>query len=124
MSTKTLYDYIKEKATLEGNSSRDWQEASPGCSQQHYRAGASNCCLEILDWMERNPDFTQAKLKTAEYALVNLAKNADDYLYCTHPKARTTQNEINHIACVLMASIENARLHIDSIQPGEKKGEG
>lgn len=53
-----LYKYIKQIAHDDGISSKEWKEAG-ATDQQHYRAGSSNTCLIILDYMERNPDYNK-----------------------------------------------------------------
>lgn len=50
-----LYRYIQQIAHDDGVSSKEWGEAG-AVDQQHYRAGSSNTCLIIMDYMERNPD--------------------------------------------------------------------
>jgi len=115
MSTKTLYDYIKEKATLEGDSSREWQASNPGCDQQHYRAGASNCCLEILDWMERNPDSTQAKLKTAEERLEKLRKQ-----FFIHAIGNNSQPDVFYTTGIIAIEGQTFEEAIDPLQPTPK----
>ena len=65
--TSNLLAFIKEKATNMEKSANEWEAvylASIKCGgrpdlnasdQWKYHNGASNTCLEIIDWIERNP---------------------------------------------------------------------
>lgn len=48
-----LYNHITKLWKMYGESSRQWEVAGNN-EQKFYRAGMSNACLEILDYMERN----------------------------------------------------------------------
>lgn len=49
----TLRRYLVSRASGEGLSNKQWEEAFPGCNQAAYRAGSSNAYLDILRRLDR-----------------------------------------------------------------------
>ncbi len=52
--SKRFMEWLHLEAACDGKSSREWKAAgSP--DNEHYRAGASNQTLIIIDYIERHP---------------------------------------------------------------------
>ncbi len=50
----TLRDYIRSRAAGEARSSKEWEQAHPGCAMAIWRSGASYAYRDIERMLERD----------------------------------------------------------------------
>ena len=71
-----IIEYLKARAKIEGDSSRQWKDEG-NTLQGDYRAGMSNMCLEVIDWIQGNSVSISIDVTSFQYLFQEWKKNGN-----------------------------------------------
>lgn len=103
-----LYKFIQDMAENDSASSKAWLAAGSE-SNSHYRAGASNACLAILDFIERHTDYNE-EVKDDATLVMNAIRNRKAAEICDLIADTELSAETIHANIVRLVQIGSVRV--------------